>query len=78
MNTQIGISADLDAKLEAVQQARDEFDANNNTATVNALRVFINAVQADQGQDDESLQEHAEDLVDAAEEIVELIATYYV
>ena len=78
LNTQIGISADLDAKLEAIQQARDEFDANNNTATVNALRVFINAVQADQGQDDESLQEHAEDLVDAAEEIVELIATYYV
>ena len=78
LNAQIGISADLDAKLEAVQQARDEFDANNNTETVNALRVFINAVQTDQGQDDESLQERAEDLIDAAQEIVELIDTYYV
>ncbi len=78
LNTQVGISDGLDAKLEAIQQARDEFDANNNTATVNALRVFVNAVQTDQGQDDESLQEHAEDLIDAAQEIVELIATYYV
>ena len=78
LNTQIGISDGLDAKLEAIQQARDEFDANNNTATVNALRGFVNAVQTDQGQDGESLQEHAEDLVDAAQEIVELIATYYV
>ncbi|MBL7184857.1 MAG: hypothetical protein ISS70_00910 [Phycisphaerae bacterium] len=78
LNTQMGISDGLDAKLEAIQQARDEFDANNNTATVNALRVFINAVQTDQGQDDESLQEHAEDLIDAAQEIAELIATYYV
>ena len=74
LNTQNGISDGPDARLETIRQAREEFDANNNTATVNALRVFINAIQTDQGQDDGSLQEYAQDLIDAAQEIINLIA----
>ena len=74
LNTQNGISDGPDARLETIRQARDECDANNNTATVNALRVFINVIQTDQGQDDGSLQEYAQDLIDAAQETINLIA----
>jgi len=73
-NTKKGICDDPDAKLEAIQRALDEFDANDNTATINALRAFIDAVQVSQGQNDESLPEYSEDLIDAAQEISKLIA----
>ncbi len=73
LSTQKGISDGPDARLQAIQQACDELDANNTVATVKALREFINAVQANRDRNGEGLQEDAEDLIEAAQEIIGLI-----
>lgn len=49
LNLQQGITNSLDAKLDAVLEALDDLNENNDGAAVNALLAFINAVEAQRG-----------------------------
>ena len=49
LNLQQGINNSLDAKLDAVIQALQDVNENNDVAAINALQAFINAVQAQSG-----------------------------
>ena len=50
LNLQHGIANSLDAKLEAIFQALDDANENNDGSVVNTLYAFINAVQAQSGK----------------------------
>ena len=70
LNIQQGISNSLDAKLQAVIQALEDVNQNNDVAAVNALEAFINAVQAQRGgkisvEDADSLIATAQATIDA-------------
>ena len=49
LNLQQGITNSLDSKLDAVVEALDDLNENNNVAAINALQAFINAVEAQRG-----------------------------
>lgn len=71
LNLQKGISNSLDAKLYAALQALDDLKENNDVAAINALQAFINAVEAQRGK--KISQEDADDLIAAAQEIIDLL-----
>ena len=73
LNAQKGISDRRDSKLQAVLKACDDLDANDDVAVVESLKRFINSVKAKQAENDEYLQEDAQDLTDAAHEIIDLL-----
>ncbi|HUV66119.1 MAG TPA: hypothetical protein VMW24_19660 [Sedimentisphaerales bacterium] len=73
-NSQKGISDSSDARRDAILEACDYLDADNAVMAVEALKKFINSVEAQQGDSDEILQkEEAEDLIAAAREIIHLL-----
>ena len=49
LNVSQGIANSLNAKLDAVLQALEDANQNNDVAAINALEAFINAVQAQSG-----------------------------
>lgn len=49
LNLQHGISNSLDTKLDAALQALEDINENNDTAAINTLEAFINAVEAQSG-----------------------------
>jgi len=71
LNFQNGIANSLDAKLDAVLQALDDLNENNDVAAVNALNAFINAVEAQRGN--KIPEEDADALIDAAQQIIDLL-----
>lgn len=48
-NLQQGIENSLDAKLDAATDALNDVNQNNDTAAVNSLQAFVNAVEAQRG-----------------------------
>ena len=63
-----------DAKREAILEACDCLDASNVAMAVEALKKFINAVEAQQGDNDEIPQkEEAEDWIAAARGLIHLL-----
>jgi len=68
LNLQQGIENSLDAKLETVQLALDDLNANNDVAAINSLRAFINAVVAQRGK--KIPEEDADALIAAAQAII--------
>ena len=71
LSLQKGIANSLLAKLDtALEKLEDEND-NNDQAAINSLKAFINAVEAQHGK--KILEEDADALIAAAEEIIELL-----
>ncbi len=67
-----GIENSLDSKLEAVSQALDDLNQNNDVAAINILMTaFINAVQAQSGN--QIPVADADDLIAAAQDIIALL-----
>ncbi|MFH1719870.1 MAG: hypothetical protein ABIF19_21160, partial [Planctomycetota bacterium] len=74
LNVQMGISDTPDAKKEAILHACDYLDADNAVMAVDALKRFVNSVQAQQSDNGEILQkQEAEYLIAAARDIIDLI-----
>ena len=71
LNLKQGISNSLDSKLEAVLQALDDVNENNNVAAINMLQAFINAVEAQRGVHISDAD--ADALIAAAQQIVTLL-----
>jgi parallel beta-helix repeat protein len=71
LNLQNGISNSLDAKLDAVLQALNDINENNDIAAVNALEAFINAVQAQ--SDSKIPQADADALIARAQKIIDCL-----
>ena len=71
LNIQQGISNSLDSKLEAVLQALDDVNENNNVAAINSLQAFINAVEAQRAI--HISEEDTNALIAAAQEIITLL-----
>jgi hypothetical protein len=69
LNLQNGIENSLDAKLNSVFQALEDISTNNDGAAINTLEAFINAVEAQSGN---QIPDEAEALAlsTAAEEII--------
>lgn len=68
LNLANGIENGLDAKLDAALNALDDVNANNDEAACNSMEAFINAVQAQSGnQIDEA---DADYLIDQATFII--------
>ena len=72
LNLQQGINNSLDAKLDAAVQAVDDINQNNDVAAINALNAFINAVEAQSGNNIPT--EAANALIADALEIVALLS----
>ena len=68
LNLQTGISNSFDAKLDAVFDALDDINENNDVSAVNALYAFINAVEAQRGK--QISEADADDLIAAAQAII--------
>ena len=68
LNLQTGISNSFDAKLDAVFDALDDINENNDVSVVNALYAFINAVEAQRGK--QISEADADDLIAAAQAII--------
>ncbi len=68
LNLQQGIENSLDAKIDAAIQALDDLNANNDVAACNALQAFINAVDAQGGN--QITQVDADALIAAVQEIM--------
>ena len=68
LNLHQGISNSLDAKLNAALNALDDMNENNDGAAVNSLIAFINAVEAQRGNEIEEAD--ACGLIQAADEII--------
>ena len=71
LNLQQGISNSLDSKLDAVLQALDDVNENNNVAASNALQAFINGVETQRGKNISDAD--ADALIFAAQEIIILL-----
>lgn len=71
LNLHEGISNSLDAKLDAVLQALDDANENNDVAAINALEAFINSVEAQRGN--KITDADADYLIAAAQEIINLL-----
>ncbi len=72
LNLHTGISNNLDGKLGAALNAIDDVTQNNDVAAINSLYVFINAVEAQRGNnifDDED----ADALISDAQAIIALL-----
>lgn len=67
-NLQQGINNSLDTKLENAQGALSDANENNNMAAINSLYAFINAVEAQRGN--QISAEQADILVAAANSII--------
>jgi len=75
-NVQMGGEETQDAGKEAILHACDYLDADNAVMAVDALKKFVNSVQAQQSDNGEVLQkEDAEHLIAAAREIIDLLET---
>ena len=72
LNLQQGIDNSLDAKLDAVIQALQDVNENNDVAASNALQAFINAVQAQSGNHISAA--HADALIAKAQAIIDLLS----
>jgi len=72
MNLQQGIDNSLDAKLDAVLNALDDLNENNDVAAINSLEAFINAVEAQ--RDKKITNEQADILVADAQEIIDSLS----
>ena len=73
LELQTGIENALDAQLDAVENALDDVNANNDVAAINALEAFINAVEAQSGGF--LTEEEANTLIDAALLIIDLLTS---
>ncbi len=73
LNLQQGINNSLDAKLDAVIQALQDVNENNDVAAINALQAFINAVQAQSGV--HLPVADADDLIAKAQEVIDLLSS---
>ena len=71
LNLNTGIENSLDAKLDAVLNALNELNDNDDQAAINALQAFINAVEAQSGKQID--EPDANDMIAAAQEIVDLL-----
>jgi len=75
LNLQKGFSNGPDAKRKAIVEARGYLDADNASMAVEALKRFIDSVEAEHAENDETLhKEDAEDVIAAARGIIELLA----
>jgi parallel beta-helix repeat protein len=72
LNLQHGIGNSLDAKLDAVLQALDDVNENNDVAAINALGAFINAVEGQRGK--EISDADADALIGIAQEIIAMLS----
>jgi hypothetical protein len=68
LNVQGGVSNAFDAKLDAVMNAIDDTNEQNNVAAQNAMYAFMNAVEAQRGKKLTDTQ--ATQLVNVAEAII--------
>ena len=71
LNLQGGIDNSLDTKLDAVLNALDDVNANNDVAACNSIQAFINAVQAQ--ADNKIPQADADYLIAEANEILSIL-----
>ncbi len=71
LNFQQGIENEFDAKLDAVIQALDDVNQNNDVTAFNMLNAFIQNVEAQRGSRLTNAQ--ADQLVEAALAIIELL-----
>ena len=71
LNLKQGITNSLDSKLDAVLQALDDVNENNDVAAINALQAFINAVEAQRGVHIPAAD--ADTLIAAAQQIITLL-----
>lgn len=67
-NLQQGIENSLDAKLGAAYDSLNDLNQNNNAAALNSLQAFINAVNAQRGN--QITEEQADILIQKAQEII--------
>ncbi|MCH8274141.1 MAG: FG-GAP repeat protein [Armatimonadetes bacterium] len=72
LNLQQGINNGLDAKLDAVIQALEDVNQNNNVAAINVLQAFITQVQAQSGRNIPVAA--ADALTASAQEIIDLLS----
>ncbi|MDA2914238.1 hypothetical protein MYX77_09840 [Acidobacteriia bacterium AH_259_A11_L15] len=71
LNLKQGIANSLDSKLEAVLQALDDVNENNDVAAINALQAFINGVEAQRSI--HIPEADADALIAAAQQIITLL-----
>jgi hypothetical protein len=71
INLKVGISNSLDAKLDAIDNALNDLNTNNDVAACNALNAFINSVLAQSGT--QIAEGDAAALIEDAMVIVELL-----
>ncbi|MEW5816992.1 MAG: PKD domain-containing protein [Spirochaetota bacterium] len=71
-NLQQGIENSLDAKLSAAIDSLNDLNLNNNVAALNSLQAFINAVNAQRGNQITDAQ--ADALIQEAQEIINHIS----
>jgi len=74
LNVQNGMSNRPDAKLDAALKALEAGRAGGYKAAIEALGELIDIVERERRDDDMVLQDDAEDLIDAAREIIKLLA----
>ena len=72
LNLQQGINNSLDAKLDAVLQALEDLNENNDAAVPNVLNAFITQVAAQSGN--QIPQAEAAVLIASAQEIIDLLS----
>jgi PKD repeat protein len=73
-NLQQGIENSLDVKLDAAIGALDDINQNNDSAAINTLTAFINAVEAQRGNN--ITIEQADILIAAAQQIITYLSTF--
>jgi len=73
VNLSGGIQNSFDQKLEGALRSLDDLNQHNNVAAVNALNAFINAVNAQKGN--QISIENADDLIAAAQIIIAQLGT---
>ncbi len=66
------LGCSLDAKLDAAQQAINDLNENNDAATINSLQAFINAVEAQRGN--QITDKQANELIARAQEIIDSLS----
>ncbi len=71
LNLQQGIENSLVAKLQTAIGALSDVNSNNDLVAINSLNAFINAVQAQSGN--QIPQADAADLIASAQAIIELL-----
>jgi parallel beta-helix repeat protein len=73
LNLQQGITNSLDAKLNAVKKALEDFNENNDGSAVNALSAFISAVEIQSGS--KIPETEADALINKAQRIIDCLST---